>query len=55
MTWDEPIPIAAQHGDDAHHIVEMMAMRDVDLDVDRVRLLISVARAAHRRAPEQPA
>ena len=48
-TWDEPIPIPEQGGDDSQYVVEMMATRDVDLDVDRVRLLISVARQAHRR------
>lgn len=49
MTWDEPIPIPEQGGDDSQYVVEMMAARDVDLDVDRVRLLISQARQAHRR------
>ena len=49
MTWNEPIAMAAPHGDDAQHVVEVMAAKGVDLDVDRVSLLISVARQAHRR------
>ena len=49
MTWNEPIAMVEQRGDDAPSIVEMMATRDVDLDVDRVHLLISQARLAHRR------
>ena len=49
MTWDEPIAIPEQRGDDAQHVVEMLALRDVDLEVDSVRRLISVARLAHRR------
>ena len=48
-TWDDMIALPEQRGDDAPAIVEAMALRDVDLDVDRVRLLISIARAAHRR------
>lgn len=49
MTWNDPIAIAEQRGDDAPSIVELMATRGVDLDVDAVRLLISTARLAHRR------
>ena len=49
MTWSDPIALPEQRGDDAHHIVTMMAERDVDLDVEAVRLLISQARLAHRR------
>ncbi len=49
MTWAEPISFRAALDDGAPHVVEMMAARDVDLDVDRVRLLISLARQAHRR------
>ena len=48
-TWDEPISFREPLDDAAPHIVEMMGAVDVDLDVDRVRLLISVARQAHRR------
>lgn len=49
MTWAEPISFRESLDDGAPHIVEMMAAVDVDLDVDRVRLLVSLARQAHRR------
>ncbi len=49
MTWNDPIPFRESLDDSGPHIVEMMAAVDVDLDVDRVRLLISLARQANRR------
>ena len=49
MTWFDEIPFSEQPDAPTHHIVEMMATVDVDLDPDAVRLLISVARQAHRR------
>lgn len=49
MTWAEPISFRESIDDGAPHVVEMMAAVDVDLDVDRVRLLISLARQANRR------
>ena len=48
-TWFDEIPVRQDNDDDAPHIVEMMAARDIDLDVDAVRLLVSQARLAHRR------
>lgn len=48
-TWSEPIRFREPGDNDAPHVVEMMAARNVDLDVDRVHLLVSVARQAHRR------
>ena len=50
MTWADPIPIRQDQDDAAPHIVEMMAAAGVDIDVDAVRLLVSLARLAHRRA-----
>ncbi len=50
MTWAEPISFRESIDDEAPHIVEMMAAVDVDLDVNRVRLLVSIARQANRRA-----
>lgn len=49
MTWDDPISFRESLDDGAPHVVEMMAAVGIDLDVDSVRLLISVARQAHRR------
>lgn len=49
-TWSEPIPFREALDDGAPHIVEMLAAVGVDLDVDRVQLLISLAQQAHRRA-----
>ncbi len=49
-TWAEPISFRQDQDDAAPHIVEMMAAPDLDLDVDAVRLLVSHARLAHRRA-----
>ena len=49
MTWADPISFRAALDDGAPHVVEMMAARDVDIDPDAVRLLISLARLAHRR------
>ena len=50
MTWADPISFREHVDDDAPHVVEMMAARDVNLNVDAVHRLISVARQAHRRA-----
>ena len=50
MTWLDPISFREHVDDDAPRIVELMAERDVDLDVDAVHLLISIAQQAHRRA-----
>ena len=49
MTWAEPISFREPGDNDAPHVVEQMFERGVDLDVDRVHLLVSVARQAHRR------
>ena len=48
-TWDDPIPFNESPGAGPRHIVEMMNAADVDLDPDAVRLLIGLARQAHRR------
>ena len=51
MTWSSPVQFRdAVNNGDAAHVVEMLAARDVDLDVDAVHLLIGIARLAHRRA-----
>lgn len=50
MTWLDPIPFRESGDDEAPHIVEMLAAVGVDLDLDSVRLLVSIARQAHRRA-----
>ncbi|MCH8098736.1 MAG: hypothetical protein IID53_16915 [Proteobacteria bacterium] len=50
MIWADPISFREHVDDDAPRIVELMAARDVDLNVDSVRLMISIARQAHRRA-----
>ena len=49
MTWSAPIPFREALDDGAPHVVEMMAAVGIDLDADSVRLLISIARQAHRR------
>ena len=49
MTWNDPISFRETLDDGAPHIVEMLAAVGVDLHVDRVRLLISLCRQAHRR------
>lgn len=50
-TWDEQIPFRDHLDDPTDHIVETMAQLEdgVDLDPDQVRLLVSLARLAHRR------
>lgn len=48
-TWSEPIPFAEPLDDPTDHIVELMGSVGVDLDADAVRLLVSLARQAHRR------
>ncbi len=51
MTWDEPIVFRDHLDDPTNHIVEVMANLEdgVDLNPDSVRLLVSLARQAHRR------
>ena len=50
MTWDDPITFRESRDDDAPHIVEMLGTAGIDLDPDRVRLFIGIARQANRRA-----
>ncbi len=49
MTWFDEIPFPEQRDDPTDHIVDMMGAVDVELDPDSVRLLVSLARQAHRR------